>query len=312
MITAKTIDWIRYTAGSNYSISEMIPQQLDIDYTNRIEPLPYYTHAIGITEGGRIDWNVANPAQGQVVTFSGEDLRAIECGTMAKSAIIEEMREREYIKFTRIDLAIDIVGEECSPTDLYTAFENKEVKTRCKSAKQIHGVCRDTGRDGNTAYFGSRQGETYLRVYDKGSQLARKSGLARGKQKNNTEEKELLKTLQSLLYTRIEAETKGDRANLVAAMIAGQGVEKTCKCAIERFITFPKVSWWCEMLNSIDTPDSDQLRGVNHNTAKSNHWLYTQALSAVIRAIKSEDRNVINPVTLALAELYGGGFFTAE
>lgn len=290
METHATIDWLTYSAPNGYQLDDIVPELFNIEHENRIEALPYYTHAISMIPAGRIDWNLFKESQGMRVTLTGSDLRTCESEGLSKTAIIDSLKNREYLKPTRIDIALDLVGGISNPDDIYTEWENKRVNTRAREINQIRGLCKETKRTGNTVYIGNRTGENYLRVYDKG--IERK--------------------LDDMLWSRIELELKGSKAVLAAGMIQAQGLPKTARAALDRFVKFPNLEWWAEMLSALPYADERDMVGQSHMTKDSKHWLHTQALPAVLRAIIAGDSMVVTQIEQALNELWGGNILTCE
>lgn len=279
MEVSTSIDYLRYSGPIPQRLTDVLPELLEPDRDKKIKALPYYTDAVELIPAGRLDWNRLKPSQGSLVTLAGDALRAIEAYGIDKTYLSEYASQNANLSVTRIDLAVDVVGVSEAPTDVIKAWEAGEIKTRARGCKQIHGWCKEKKRDGNTVYVGSRDGENYLRVYDKGSQ----------------------KKLDDLLWSRVELELKGGKAGIAARAISGVGLKETTAAALNRFITMPTVSWWGEMIAKLPDIGTACMAGENHNKAGSA-WLHSQALPAVIRAIKANDFTCIDQVIQALSE----------
>lgn len=109
--------------------------------------------------------------------------------------------------FTRIDIAIDDIGTQFFSLDgLRSLLAGETIGKKIVSKfRKWQEVCqkRLTGeKTGHTIYMGSRQSETFLRVYDKRLEQAGKKGTDLGVE-----------------WTRWELEFKGERANQVANLI---------------------------------------------------------------------------------------------
>lgn len=71
--------------------------------------------------------------------------------------------------FTRVDLAIDDIGcTYFSCDDILNLIENQQVISRFRNYKNIAPrLLKDGSKQGHTIYFGSRQSNVFLRIYDK-------------------------------------------------------------------------------------------------------------------------------------------------
>lgn len=280
MKVSTTIDWFRYSAKVPKTLKSIIPQLIDVLPDERIKPLPYYTHAVLLAPAGRIDWSVSNPKQGALVTFTGEDLRLIEMEGIDKTYLAEHVALRADLSATRVDLAVDCVGIENGPTKLYKAWQAGKAKTRAQKCTQIHGKDNEGNATGNTVYVGSREGDVFLRVYDKGLQAG----------------------LDDLLWCRIELELKKSKAKLATKGVASVGVNQTVASALDNYIEFPSVPWWREMRAGLPSADKSIMQGEQHMNKESS-WLREQALPAVIQALLNREDFVIDAVIEALETL---------
>jgi len=158
--------------------------------------------------------------------------------------------------YTRIDLAFD--GLPFTPMDIEAAILNDEVRSHAKrkTLKVYHSAFepKDNGEVGtHTTYFGSRQSERMIRIYDK-----------RG-------------------FTRLELEMKQKRADLVAKQLFGTvDTELWATIAMSHlrdFISF-EPDWWTDFTEGtgranaiVSTPKqmSEQMMAawLNHQIAPS-------------------------------------------
>lgn len=119
--------------------------------------------------------------QGVRVTFSGQHIQSIE---WANRFIHEAVKDGW--RFTRLDIALDIVGEPVVWRELRTICEDWCEKRNLSFAPVVR-------RGGETIYLGARTSNNMARFYDKGRQ-------------------------QKVDYpwTRLEMEVKGDTADAIA------------------------------------------------------------------------------------------------
>jgi len=288
-------DWICYTFKSCSRLDTVLPYGFELGEI--IKPFAYYNSAFELSPFGRIDINTRDVKQGSMVTFSGSDCRlADEHLTLGPSEIVSNIDGKDRCRFTRIDLAIDVFESKASPDSLLKAWRKREVKTRVKEFNQIHGWDEETERVGNTLKIGRRENPVFVRAYSKNLESIAKSGL----HKSYEGEAELIEELRRLSWCRVETELKGDKARLAGKAITNAGVPQTAKNALERYVNFPTVKWWKQMLEYLPSAETNLMRGENHNKPKSEKWLMTQALPAVLKAIEAGKFPVIDAVETAL------------
>lgn len=280
------LDWITITAPSGTDYSRVLP--VGIEVGESIEPTGYYDNARALLPSGRMDWNSKRPKQGIMARWTGGDLRTLRAYGLDDTQLVSSISERKHVKFTRIDLAVDLTETNANPDDIFNAWQNGKVKTRVKNCTQIHGYDKEMHRTGNTVNIGSRTSELYIRVYDKALEAI---------VKNRVKEQELIETLRGLMYKRVEVEIKGKKAQLAARAVGSHGVAVAAKSAIEGFVNFPSVAWWGEMLENLPTAEKGLMTGERHGTGNSQTWLRQQALPAVIKAIRGNNWYVIDVVT---------------
>jgi DNA relaxase NicK len=283
------IDWLTMTSPMGTNFSQILPTGFEIK--EAIEPTGYYDTAYALSPAGRIDWNSKRAKQGMMVRMTGGDLRTARASGMRDEEIVASVSERKHVKFTRIDLAIDLTETRANPDDLFQAFQEGKAKTRVKNCTQIHGYDKEMHRTGNTVNIGSRSSQLYIRAYDKALESI---------VKNRVKEQELIDTLRALEYKRIEVEIKDKAAQLAARAIGSHGVQKTARATIEKFVNFPTVEWWSEMIELLPTAETGLMVGENNHSKNSQTWLYQQALPAVIKAIRANNWYIIDTVDSAL------------
>lgn len=279
------IDWITCTAKHGTNYTAILPVGFEVG--GAIEPSGYYDNAKELYPSGRLDWNSKNPKQGIMMRWTGGDLRTIRASGLDDEHIIGSLCERKNVKFTRIDIAVDLTDTNANPDDIFRAFRKGKAVTRVKKCVQINGYDKETNRTGNTVNFGSRKSPIFVRAYDKALETI---------VKNKVAEQELLDTLRGLKYKRIEAEIKGDMAPKAAKIIGNSGVAVAARATLEKFINFPTVPWWVEMMENLPSAEKGLMQGESHHASNSQVWLHQQALPAILRAIRSNDWYVIDTI----------------
>lgn len=272
-----TIDWLRYSSPNGYQLINMIPPEMEIDYSEQIQPLPHYTLAYKLYPSGRIDTNTINTKQGSLATFGGGDLRELYANGVNPYYLASYTANKRFLHCSRMDIAIDLKYKNYDPSDVISAWNDGMIKTHAREINQVIGYDKETARTGNTVYIGSRTSETYLRVYDKG--LEQKS---------------------DALWTRIELELKKGKAKLAHAATVESSVSDIASSALNSYIQICGLEWWNEMLASLPSA-TDIMQGERKQKKETNEtWLYEVALVKVCNAIKRGDEKVRDEVLNAL------------
>lgn len=272
-----TIDWLRYSSPNGYQLINMIPPEMEIDYTEQLSPLPHYTQAYKLIPSGRVDTNTIRTEQGSLATFGGGDLRVLSDNGINPYYLAAYTAEKKFLHCSRMDLAIDLMYANYDPTDIVIAWREKRVKTHARDINQIIGYDKETSRTGNTVYVGSRTSETYLRVYDK--------GLEQG---------------SDVLWTRIELELKKGKAKLAHQATINNSVSTIMSSALDTYVQIECLGWWEEMRENLPSA-TDVMKGERRQKQETDSkWLYDVALVKVCNAIKNGDEKARDAVLKAL------------
>lgn len=195
--TRAIVDWISVTVkNGRASVS---------DWTNEYElqkgGMLGYTVKV-IYADGRIE--LTNPNRkdmGIHIIYSGQCLRDMEKRYGIDAESIVQFHYRNDAKFTRIDIAVDIV-DGLTARECIKKYENGECKTKLRVADKVERI----NGAGATLNLGSRGGDRFVRIYDKSA-----------KQKIDG------------VWTRVEGEF---RAYGAAAVVKGMNTVKNAKNAI--------------------------------------------------------------------------------
>jgi phage replication initiation protein len=193
------IDWIQCTLKGQTSstLSELRAYFRGKWVENEFGGMGYDASAT-VWETGRVFWSTVRTDMGvhvrlppSALAVSGIDPVDVLCYFHAQHA-----------QFKRVDIAMD---------DTQGLLDMKEIarktEDKCEIVCLAHEGIRHKGtfgrtKDGHTETYGSRQSETFVRIYDKAAEQSAKTG-------------ELI-----ALWIRVEFEYKGDRAQAVADYIA--------------------------------------------------------------------------------------------
>jgi len=173
----------------------------------------------------------------------------------------------EHYRYKRLDFAFDNVP--FIPQDMETAIKNNDVRSlaKRKSLKKLEEPFekKDNGEIGTyTVYFGSRQSERMIRVYNK-----------RG-------------------FTRLELELKDRRANLVAVQLFSvSDISEWHPIALSHLQDFIEVDtdWWREFVSGTGRAWATVSTPREVSQEKTTDWLEHQVSAAlsVIHDIRDDD-----------------------
>jgi len=192
-------DWIECTVkGVTASVVSALRQYFRADWQDNDYGGLGYDASATVWESGRVFWSTVRADMGVHVRLppsslaaSGVDPVAVLCDFYAMGA-----------QFTRVDIAMD---------DTQGLLDLKEIarktEDKCEIVCQAHAGIRHKGtfgktKDGHTETYGSRQSETFVRIYDKAAEQMAKTG-------------EFIAH-----WVRVEFEYKGTRAQAVAEYMA--------------------------------------------------------------------------------------------
>lgn len=122
--------------------------------------------------------------------------------------------------FTRIDLALDDVGAVYfTVNDVFKLVDNCQVSCKFKKWQNVKSCSFKDGCIGHTVYFGSRESDVYLRVYEKAYE----------------------QNIKEINWTRWELEIKHDKADLfVKELINNQYIGSVTIGLLSNYIRFIK------------------------------------------------------------------------
>lgn len=175
--TELLLDWIEFTClqdGCNIEIDEREKLEawgIELDKFKTLDKglLGYRNRISG--DYTQILYNGSDRMRKHII-LSGKGVRAYEVKQPAENLI--KMLTHEDVGFTRIDLAYDIKDGTIKFTELLQYLNNNSIVTRFKKYKYI--VEKEINEDGQqtlgeSIYFGSRNSNIFIRIYDKAKQL---------------------------------------------------------------------------------------------------------------------------------------------
>lgn len=256
-------------------------QSIGIDLQPRRYAHKGYSHAVAAwSDTIVVSWHEAHERMGVHLQISSKGLTLIESLGVSIPQFTQELIHQFKAKFSRLDVALT--------TDLIHA---REVMSLAR-ANQWRGAARSLRFQesypdaGCTTYFGSRQSEVMLRVYDKTAEQKLTDGVTR---------------------TRFEWEVKGSMANAIAKYVATFDLKKLygfCRDYVQ-FIDrdgrknvsrFAESDWWVKLMK-YDRWKPAVENAVTEVVTKTYKWLKTQVaptLAALMAAgMLDETMNLI-------------------
>lgn len=133
------------------------------------------------------------------------DSEAVSLSDLHNSVLVEFLQQvRSLGWLTRLDMAVDDVGANYfNVEDVRSYLDRQEVVSKFRTWRDVYESTFSNEKTGHTVYFGSRQSEVMLRVYDKQLEQSNKSG-------DGSCDKP---------WVRWEFELKNERADIAADML---------------------------------------------------------------------------------------------
>lgn len=202
-------------------------------------------------QDGRLEmWHNERPDMGLHIQWSG---------TAASSAPVDALSLVAYLEasgfsFTRLDLAIDVIGYHFKPQTATEHIKNGDYVCRAQKFPQWG----DPKNPGYTQYVGKRPSEIYICIYDKAAELGIGSD-----------------------HTRVELRVHKGRAQKAAQAIL-RGVD--FRQLVLGFIRFPKWAQWAEIMGA----DAVKIPAEKKDSA-TEIWLLKQCAPALAKILDEAD-----------------------
>ena len=272
------IDWLRFSVPNDTPIELVLPEGEAFQMLPRkIEPLPYYTHAFPLKMGGRVDWNVKRPEQKTLITFTGSELNMLPVLGVNPLDIVRAAAAWPDVRFTRLDLAIDVFNASADAYDLHRAFVGGRVKTHVQECQRTDKHGKDAVRKGATVYLGARTSERFLRCYDKAAEQGVEGD-----------------------WTRLELELKRAQARRAVKGLLESTPAATAAKMLREYIQ-TDIAWLEAALDELEDPALDIPPAPRHEGDREV-WLHEQAGPAVVQALLAGDAVIWQMLFDALAQ----------
>jgi Putative phage replication protein RstA len=277
---AAGMDWLQMTILADAAPLSLVPDFLSAGelFGGEGEAAPpgwvrqlQYDRCAALAPGGYVMWSVARPSQGVHFRLNGGELSALrEAHDLADEMLLDWVHERVRtavaVNVTRCDLFVDWLGSGCPVEPLARAVQDGAAVSRAfLDTRYSQGQWGPAW----TVYVGRRKSGKYVRVYDKGRELAERSGRFDGER------------------TRLEIEFRGDYAKaLFAERLSPVAVAKLVLNTAAAMVGFP-VEWW---EREVVAGNVGRLVVVPADGERDTlAWLEKVALPAIVRAAPQFD-----------------------
>jgi phage replication initiation protein len=245
----------------------------------------WYSRSAHVLDGGIVGWcedSVQAERQGVLVDLPGK-----ACAALGEGLVTFLGWCVEHGSVRRLDLALDDRAGLVTLDRIKAAEAAGAVVTRARSRPKFVGDVLQRPGEGWTLYYGSRNSEGLVRIYDKAAERAERGGGPRG----------------GGHWVRVELEAKGDyAANLAGAVLEGGG--EVVAAQVLRRLRFcepvagdsnprrwPIADWWNAFLGGVEAGES---------------LACGEAQATTVEAMREYLRRQAMPTLAALLEAYGG------
>lgn len=202
LTTEIKLDYLSFTIPFE---EDSIGRVLDMCDTETLTELSYggmgYLKSALLLDGGRIFWHPDRLEMGVHVRLNSNSLGLLSMTPIGLLRRVVDMKG----KFTRMDIAMDDTAGLLDMDEMHRKLVQGEVVTRWKKVIRIKG--QEVGKvekRGDTVNVGSRQSQSFLRIYDKKLEMRTK-----GVDVSDIEH-----------WVRVELELKAEKANVFGIMLA--------------------------------------------------------------------------------------------
>lgn len=266
------LDWLRFTVpmtNDNPPGTYFPPDGAEwVD----CKPFGSYDSAVRSTYCTML-WHSRHPEFMVLIEFTGLNLSDWRNDGHTDDELIQWVHD-ENGKPTRVDFALDILGQMARAKDFSVYWNTPMLETPVRTMRHIEGM-QGEDRTGDTVYIGSRQSERMMRVYDKG-----------------------LQTLTNLDWVRCELEFKGMRAIQMAEDMQKHGVKSAGMSHMRQLVTATGIKWFEDSFREgVDIVDIGKIgrRETNHE-----RWLREVCIPAIVVAVENGTEGILEALEAIL------------
>lgn len=186
-------------------------------------------------------------------------------------------------KASRIDIAFDLMDYGIDILRIFKDWETGKVKSNARTVQPFTKATRNsdgTISKASTLYFGSRESEVFVRIYEKGKQMQ-----------------------TDLDWLRIELEIKGEKARVVSEDCRKLGTDKVGKALLLSYFTAMPYHFWKDLTKG----DSVPLTPVGRKMTAHDAWILNVIIPMLQDDIRKEwegetDRGITRHVEALIRE----------
>jgi len=248
MHTNGKLDWLTIT-GHTTRPQELLPRHEIIKIIPQERGAAHYQNSAKVRPGGYLAWS-DNDRQGARFALGGSDLDNWRDIGMTDE-IWTSFICHENLACSRLDFAIDVMGDG-KALDTRDEYEAERCVTAFRSSPL---VIANIDESSGTCYFGSRNSDRFIRIYDKAAQ----------------------QKIMNCSWTRIELVLKNKRSN---ALVKDAGTKPLALCAkqiIRDVLQFPDLAWYQAAISG----EQVELLEVPRAIPKTERWLIEQVKPAI-------------------------------
>jgi len=161
--TFVSCDWMSATiAHENKAQLDFLKAFDDLFPRKMIKGLHGYNSGLRWDNGAMMFWHTDKPQMGVHLQLSGDALRSLDAHGYDAIFLMNRLMTAKA-KFTRVDIALDVMDSGLDIAALYALFEAGEYNGRAQGATVISST-----KGGITMYVGAWKSERFYRVYNKG------------------------------------------------------------------------------------------------------------------------------------------------
>lgn len=227
-----------------------------------ITPMPHYNRAWRLACGGTINLS-KDTKQGARLDLSGQALEYIReySGYTDDDLLLMLAKNDLHKRTTRIDYCFNRTGD-ANVQDLWKYCESGAYKGRMKVAPSVATPGKS---EGQTVYFGSKDSEFRVRVYDKGAQMK----------------------MLSIAWARVEAQFRGKYAvNAAADACKGVGIERHTRTKIKQSLREIEIEWFKQALDG----ETAEVTGLHRKDTKFMNRMAQLMEEITKKALESEEQ----------------------
>jgi len=246
-IVTEHMDWLAFT----------VPFYKDLNWVEGvtllwkpIPPIARFTNGQENAQGIRVYWNEHRPQMGKHCILSGSTLNTL--GDVGLK-VLEDVVSQSF-KVTRLDLCVDLLHSNLNPRNATYHIIKGQVKTHAQKSP----INQDAMVKGYTQYIGTKNSATFVRIYDKTSEMG-----------------------VDFQWVRIEIQY-GKRKTKSACEAYLQ--HKDIRGMVRNFVDFPRWRKW----NALFNRPAIKVRYEN-KTTNTRKWLMDSVAKSVAKEMLLED-----------------------